>query len=212
MTLEAPVGRGFASDNCATVHPRIMAALVAANKEHAPSYGADKFTEQLQDSVRGHFGPEAKAYPVFNGTGANVLALQSITTRWAGVICADWAHINTDEGGAPEKVGGLKLLTAPPDLSGKLAVDAIDALAHGFGDEHHAQPEVLSLAQTSELGRVYSIAELSDLCARAHSYGLRVHMDGARVANAAAALSVPLRSITTDVGVDILSFGGTRTG
>lgn len=189
-----------------------MAALIDANADHAPSYGADRFTARLQEVVADNFGADAQAYPVFNGTGANVIALQSMASRWGGVICANWAHINTDEGGAPEKVGGLKLLTAPPDFTGKLTPADIDSLARGFGDEHHAQPQVVSFAQTSELGRVYSVSELRALCTKAHSYGMKVHMDGARIANAAAALGVPLRDITTDVGVDTVSFGGTKNG
>lgn len=189
-----------------------MAALIEANTNHASSYGADQYTAQLQNVVADHFGADARANPVFNGTGANVIALQAMSSRWAGVICANWAHINTDEGGAPEKVGGLKLLAAPPDFTGKLTPDAIDSLARGFGDEHHAQPEVVSFAQTSELGRVYSIPELRDLCQSAHMHGMKVHMDGARIANAAAALGVTLREVTTDVGVDVLSFGGTKNG
>lgn len=203
--------RGFASDNYAGVHPEVLAAIADANGGHQIAYGEDVYTAHLQEVVRQHFGPRAEAYPVFNGTGANVLSLQSLLPRWGAVVCSENAHIHTDENGAPERVGALKLLTVPtPD--GKLTPELVDRQAWGFGDEHRAQPGVVSLTQSTELGTVYAVNEVRAIAEHAHGLGLRVHMDGARIANAAASLGVPLRAFTTDAGVDVLSFGGTKNG
>lgn len=203
--------RGFASDNYAGAHPEILAALAVANGGHQSAYGADEYTEHLQTVVRSHFGRRAEAFPVFNGTGANVVALQALTDRWGAVICADTAHIHVDECGAPERVGGLKLLTVPtPD--GKLTPELIDREAFGWDDEHRAMPQVVSLAQNTELGTLYTVEEIRALCDHAHERGMLVHLDGARIANAAAALDVPMRAFTNTAGVDILSFGGTKNG
>ncbi|NGO71998.1 threonine aldolase family protein [Streptomyces boncukensis] len=206
-----PAVRGFASDNYAGVHPEILAALALANGGHQPAYGADEYSAHLTSVIRSHFGPRAEVYPVFNGTGANVVALQSLTDRWSAVICADSAHIHVDECGAPERVGGLKLLTVPTE-DGKLTPELIDREAFGWDDEHRAMPQVVSLAQNTELGTVYTVEEIRALCAHAHERGMRVHLDGARIANAAAALDVPMRSFTNAAGVDILSLGGTKNG
>ncbi|NUS17182.1 MAG: low specificity L-threonine aldolase [Streptomyces sp.] len=206
-----PAVRGFASDNYAGVHPEVLAALAVANGGHQVAYGGDAYTEALQEVFRRHFGPAAEVFPVFNGTGANVTGLQSVTERWGAVICAESAHINVDECGAPERVGGLKLLTVPtPD--GKLTPELIDRQAYGFDDEHRAQPQVVSITQTTELGTCYTPQEVAAVCEHAHQMGMAVHMDGARLANAAASLGVPLARFTTDAGVDILSFGGTKNG
>ena len=206
-----PDVRGFASDNYAGVHPEVLAALALANGGHQVAYGEDEYTAHLQEVFRRHFGPRAEAFPVFNGTGANVVALQSLAQRWGAVICAASAHINVDEGGAPERVGGLKLLTVPtPD--GKLTPELIDREAWGFDDEHRAQPQVVSITQTTELGTCYTPDEIRAICDHAHQLGLAVHLDGSRIANAAATLGVPLAAFTTDAGVDILSFGGTKNG
>ncbi|HLK42124.1 MAG TPA: low specificity L-threonine aldolase [Thermoleophilia bacterium] len=203
--------RGFASDNYAGVHPEILDALAVANGGHQVSYGEDVYTESLQQVFKHHFGPAAHAYPVFNGTGANVVALQSMTERWDSVICAESAHINVDECGAPEKVAGLKLLTLPtPD--GKLTPELVDRHAWGWGDEHRAQPRVVALTQSTELGTCYTPEEIAALCDQAHQHGMKVYLDGARLANAAATLGLPLKEFTTDVGVDVLSFGGTKNG
>ncbi|MBM9507489.1 threonine aldolase family protein [Actinacidiphila acididurans] len=203
--------RGFASDNYAGVHPEVLAAIALANGGHQVSYGADVYTQALQEVFRAHFGPAAEVFPVFNGTGANVTALQAVTERWGAVICADSAHINTDECGAPERMGGLKLLTVPtPD--GKLTPGLIDRQAYGLDDEHRAQPQVLSITQSTELGTLYTPEEITAICDHAHELGLTVHMDGSRIANAAAALGVPMARFTTDAGVDLLSFGGTKNG
>lgn len=209
--LHDPAVRGFASDNYSGVHPEVLAALAVANEGHQSAYGADVYTQRLQQVFRGHFGEQAETFPVFNGTGANVTALQALTSRWGSVICAGTAHIHVDEGGAPEKVAGLKLLTVPtPD--GKLTPELIMGEARDFDDEHRSQAQVVSVTQSTELGTLYTPDELRALCDRAHELGLTVHLDGARIANAAAALGLPLRAFTTDVGVDVLSFGGTKNG
>jgi len=206
-----PRVRGFASDNYAGVHPEVLTALALANGGHQVAYGEDEYTAHLQEVFRRHFGPAAEVFPVFNGTGANVTALQAVTERWGAVICAETAHINTDECGAPERVGGLKLLTVPtPD--GKLTPELIDRQAYGLTDEHRAQPQVVSITQTTELGTCYTPAEITAVCDHAHRLGLPVHLDGSRIANAAATLDVPLSAFTTEAGVDILSFGGTKNG
>jgi threonine aldolase len=206
-----PAVRGFASDNYSGVHPEVLEAIAAANGGHQTSYGDDAYTEHLTEVFRAHFGPAAAVFPVFNGTGANVVSLQSMTSRWASVVCTSTAHIHVDECGAPEKVGGLKLLPVPtPD--GKLTPALIDSEARGFDDVHRAQPQVVSITQTTELGTAYSVDELAALCEHVHGLGMRVHLDGARISNAAASLGAPLRAFTTDVGVDVLSFGGTKNG
>ena len=203
--------RGFASDNYASVHPEVLAAIVRANGGHQTAYGDDVYTAELQTKVKEHFGERAEAYPVFNGTGANVVSLQALTNRWEGVVCASTAHINVDECAAPERMGGFKLLTVPtPD--GKLTPQLIDQVAIRVGDEHAAQPKVVSITQSTELGTVYSLEEIRAITEHAHSRDMVVHLDGARIANGAAALGVSLGATTTEVGVDILSFGGTKNG
>ncbi|MFE9258934.1 threonine aldolase family protein [Streptomyces sp. NPDC006879] len=206
-----PAVRGFASDNYAGVHPELLEAVALANGGHQVAYGEDVYTEHLQKVFRGHFGPYAQAFPVFNGTGANVVALQAMTDRWGAVIAAESAHINVDEGGAPERMAGLKLLTVPtPD--GKLTPELIDRQAWGWDDEHRAMPQVVAITQNSELGTVYTPDEIRDICEHAHERGMKVFLDGARIANAAASLDVPMRSFTNTVGVDVLSYGGTKNG
>ncbi|WP_174248426.1 threonine aldolase family protein [Streptomyces hoynatensis] len=216
MTTDArrhhdPGARGFASDNYAGAHPEVLAALALANGGHQTAYGEDAYTAHLQEVFRAHFGPRAEAFPVFNGTGANVVGLQAMTDRWGAVVTADSAHIHTDEGGAPERVGALKLLPVPAE-DGKLTPELVAREAHGWDDEHRAMPQVVSLTQSTELGTRYTPQEVRALCEFAHERGMAVHVDGARLANAAAALGLPLRAFTTDVGVDVLSFGGTKNG
>ncbi|MEU7144938.1 low specificity L-threonine aldolase [Nocardia sp. NPDC046473] len=206
-----PAVRGFASDNNAGIHPEVLAALALANGGHQIAYGGDDYTAHLHNVFAGHFGECATAYPVFNGTGANVVALQALLPRWGAVIAAETAHINMDECGAPEKLAGIKIHTVPtPD--GKLTPELIDRQAYGWGDEHRAQPLAVSITQSTELGTVYTADEIRAICEHAHERGMLVHVDGSRLANAAASLGVPLREITTDVGVDVLSFGGTKNG
>ncbi|MFC9590255.1 threonine aldolase family protein [Streptomyces sp. NPDC056944] len=206
-----PSVRGFASDNYAGAHPEVLAALALANEGHQVAYGEDQYTDHLQRIMHSHFGPTAEAFPVFNGTGANVTALQALTDRWGAVICAESAHINVDEGGAPERMGGLKLLTVPtPD--GKLTPELIDRQAWGWEDEHRAMPQVVSITQNTELGTVYTVEEIRAIVEHAHAKGMKVHLDGARIANAAASLDVPMRAFTNAVGVDVISYGGTKNG
>ncbi len=201
----------FASDNYAPAHPDVLAAVAAANEGYAVAYGDDPWTARLAERVRELFGPTAVAFPVLNGTGANVISLMSVTPRYAGVVASDLAHINTDENGAPERVGGLKLLTRPT-TDARLTVDDVTSWAREIGDVHRAQPAVLSLTQSTELGTVYPVQDLKELAAAAHELGMAVHMDGSRLANAAAALGVSLRALTADVGVDVLSLGAAKNG
>jgi threonine aldolase len=203
--------RGFASDNYSGVHPEILQALANANGGHQVSYGEDDYTARLQEVVAGHFGPGAQAFPVFNGTGANVTALMALLPRWGAVVCAATAHINVDENGAPERVGGMKLL-AVPTQDGKLTPELIDREAWGWGDEHRAQPLAVSITQSTELGTLYTVEEIRAIADHVHSRGMRLHMDGARLSNAAAALGAPLRAFTRDAGVDVVSLGGTKNG
>src|SRR5450756_1294148 len=209
--LHDPEARGFASDNYAGIHPEILEAIARANGGHQVAYGADVYTQRLQSVFQQHFGGAATAYPVFNGTGANVISLQAMTERWDAVICAESAHINVDECGAPERVGGLKLRAIPTPL-GKLTPELVDLQAWGWGNEHRAQPRVVSITQSTELGTRYSVDEIAAIVEHAHGHDMLVHLDGARISNAAAALGVPLRAFTTDVGVDVVSFGGTKNG
>jgi threonine aldolase len=201
--------RGFGSDNHAGVLPEVLAAIAAANDGHAPSYGHDTLTARVEDLFREHFGAHAQTFFVFNGTGANVVALRALCRPWEGVICAESAHLNVDEGGAPERVGGFKLLTVPaPD--GKLTPELVERRIVRIGDEHAVQPRVVSITQPTELGTLYSLDELGALAAHAHERGLLVHLDGARYANACAALGVDLGDLAE--GVDVISFGGTKAG
>jgi threonine aldolase len=210
-TLHDLLSRGFASDNYSGVHPDILDAMARANGAHQGAYGADVYTAELARVFERHFGEGVHVFPVFNGTGANVIGLQSMLPRWGAVICAATAHINTDEGGAPERVGGLKLLPIiTPD--GKLTPALIDQEAWGWGDEHRAQPLVVSITQTTELGTLYTPDEVRAIADHAHANGMLLHMDGARISNAAAALDLPFRAFTRDAGVDVLSFGGTKNG
>lgn len=211
MTIHDPALRGFASDNYSGVHEEVFAAMVAANGGHQTAYGEDAYTARLHEVFTGHFGDGIQVFPVFNGTGANVVGLQSMLPRWGAVIAASTAHINVDEGGAPERVAGIKLLPVAAE-DGKLTPELIDREAWGWGDEHRAQPLVVSITQSTELGTLYTPDEIRAITDHAHERGMRVHLDGARLANAAAALDLPLRAFTRDVGVDVLSVGGTKNG
>lgn len=210
-TLHDPAVRGFASDNYSGVHPAVLAAIADANDGHQSAYGEDAYTDRLQEVFAAHFGDGIQAFPVFNGTGANVVGLQSMLPRWGGVICASTAHINIDEGGAPERIGGMKLLALPTD-DGKLTPADIDRDDWGWQDEHRAQPLVVSVTQSTELGTLYAVEELRAIADRAHEQGMLVHLDGARLSNAAAALDLPLRAFTRDAGIDVVSVGGTKNG
>jgi threonine aldolase len=203
--------RTFASDNWAGVHPDVLAEIVAANEGHAPSYGVDSVTERADRLFRRHFGGEAEVYFTFNGTGANVVGLQSLLRPFEAVICASGAHINVDECGAPEHAIGCKLIgVETPD--GKLTPELADTATTGVGDEHHVQPKVVSITQASELGTCYTVEEIAALAEWAHGRGMYLHLDGARLANAAAHFDLELGAFGAPTGVDVLSFGGTKNG
>ncbi|WP_372773428.1 low specificity L-threonine aldolase [Mangrovibacterium sp.] len=205
------IKRGFASDNNAGIHPDILEAIAKVNDGHMVGYGGDPVTETAIDRFKQEFGADIEVFFVFNGTGANVLSLASLTQSFNSVLCADTAHIQVDECGAPEKFTGCKLIPVKSE-QGKIRPDELKKHLHGFDFEHHAQPGVVSISQVTELGTIYSIEEIKAITTLAHQYGLWVHMDGARIANAAAALDLPFRSFTRDAGVDVLSFGGTKNG
>lgn len=212
--MPAAPERAFASDNAAGAHPSVMAAMVAANEGHALAYGADRWTQEAQARFRDLFGPSSEAFLVWNGTGANVLALATMVRPADCVVCTEWAHIAVDEAGAPERLLGAKLLTLP-STTAKLVPEQLTELAHLQGVQHHAQPGVVSLTQSTELGTLYTADEVAALCDTAHRMGMYVHLDGARIANATAALGgthAALRSFTVDAGVDAVSFGGTKAG
>jgi threonine aldolase len=201
---------GFASDNHAGVHAEVMDAVVAANDGHAAAYGGDPWTASAAARFRDHFGPSASAFPVFNGTAANVLSLVALTEPWQAVVCARTAHVHLDECGAPERAGRKLLIVDTPD--GRLTPELVEPLLVRIGDEHAIQPRVVSIAQSTELGTVYTPEAVAELADWAHGHGLLLHVDGSRLCNAAAALGVPLRALTTDAGADALSFGGTKIG
>jgi len=201
----------FASDNYAGVHPAVLQAIAAANEGFTPAYGDDPWTAALCSRVRELLGAAAETFPVFNGTGGNVTALAALARPFEAVICAETAHIATDECGAPERFAGCKLVDLPtPD--GKLTPELVRRGAVGLGDQHHVQAAVVSISQSTELGTVYSADELRALTAAAHEAGLLVHLDGARLTNAAAALGIGLRESTTECGIDVVTLGGTKCG
>jgi len=203
--------RGFASDNNAGVHPEILEAILRANRGHVVAYGDDPYTTSAAEKFKEIFGEDTEVFFVYNGTGANVLSLQAMTYSFHAVICAESAHINEDECGAPEKFTGCKLLTIPT-ADGKIAIDQVRPFLQAVGNEHHAQPKVISITQATELGTVYQKEEIREIASFAHEHGMLVHLDGARICNAAAALHTGLREATRDLGVDVLSFGGTKNG
>ena len=203
--------RGFGSDNHSGFSPEILEALAKANDGHALAYGDDEVTARLEGLMKETFGPQASLYLVFNGTGANVLCIDAMCRSHEAVVCAETAHINVDECGAPQRVVGCRLLTVDtPD--GKLTPELVKMRLHGFGFEHHSQPKAISISQPTELGTLYSREEIKALADLAHSYHMYLHVDGARLANAAVALGCTFKELTTDLGVDALSFGGTKNG
>jgi threonine aldolase len=207
----APPARGFASDNNAGVHPEILEAIGRANQGHVVAYGDDPYTRSAVKKFEEHFGPDIAVFFTFNGTGANILSLQALTRSFHSVLCSDYAHINTDECGAPEKHTGCKLIPLPQQ-DGKITLDSVRHAYHAIGDQHHSQPRVISITQSSEMGTVYQAEEMQALAGFAHEHGMFLHVDGARIANAAASLGQNLRQATRDLGVDVLSFGGTKNG
>lgn len=203
--------RGFGSDNHSGISPEVLKAIADANVDHALAYGDDEYCARTTELFKQTFGQKTSVYFVFNGTGANVLCIDAMCRSHHAVVCADTAHINVDECGAPQRIVGCKLLTvATPD--GKLTPELVRMQLHGFGFEHHSQPRAISIAQSTELGTLYTIEEIQALANLAHSHGMYLHVDGARLANAAVALGCSFREMTTDCGVDCLSFGGTKNG
>jgi threonine aldolase len=203
--------RGFASDNNSGVHPAIFKAMLDANQGHVRGYGDDPYTAKAVALFRDTFGSDTEVFFVFNGTGANILGLSSVTHSFNSIICAETAHIEEDECGAPEKFTGCKLLPVKP-VGGKLTPELVEHHLKGFGFEHHSQPKVISISQATEMGTVYQPKEIRALADLAHSHKMYLHMDGARIANAAVSLNMGFKAITKDCGVDILSFGGTKNG
>lgn len=201
----------FASDNHAGVHPDVMDAIAAANEGHADSYGADEGTARVEGLLRDHFGADARAYLMFNGSGANVACLDAALRPWQAAICTEQSHMNVDECGAPERIAGTKLLTVATE-HGKLTPDDLGRWEERRDDEHSSQAALVSITQATELGTIYTQAEVSAIADRAHELGMLLHVDGARLANAAAALGTGLGDITTGAGVDLLSLGGTKNG
>jgi len=203
--------RSFASDNNAGVHPAVIKAISGVNQGHVVGYGDDPYTESAVGHFKRAFGKDIEVFFVFNGTAANCLSLKAFTSSYHAVICAEAAHIYVDECGAPEKFTGCKLIPLPTK-DGKLTVDAVRSAYHGIGDQHHVQPRVISITQATEVGTVYTPEEVGALARCAHDHGMYLHVDGARIANAAASLGMTLRQVTRDLGVDVLSFGATKNG
>jgi len=203
--------RGFASDNNAGVHPRIFEAMQKVNEGHVVAYGDDIYTEEAIQKMKDVFGGDIEAYFVFIGTAANVLGLEASTESFNAIICAETSHIHVDECGAPERFTGCKMLSVET-ADGKLTIEGIKKHMHGFGFEHHSQPGVISITQATELGTVYTVKEIKVLSDYAHSHNMYLHMDGARLSNAAVSLGLDFKAFTADAGVDVLSFGGTKNG
>lgn len=203
--------RSFASDNNATVHPEVMEAIGRINQGHVVGYGDDPHTESAVARFREIFGKDVEVFFVFNGTAANVLSLQALTRSHHAVLCSEASHIYTDECGAPERFTGCKLVPLAAPV-GKLMVETVAHAYHGIGDQHHVQPKVISITQSTETGTLYKPGEITELAQFAHERGMFLHMDGARISNAAAAQGLTLRQATRDLEVDVLSFGGTKNG
>jgi len=203
--------RSFASDNNAGVHPEVVEAIARVNRGHVIAYGDDDYTRAAKAKFEEHLGAGIEVFFTFNGTGANVLGLQALNRPYHAVLCSDYAHIYTDECGAPEKHTGCKLIPLAHQ-DGKITVDQVRHAYHGIGDQHHVQARVISITQSTEMGTVYQPDEIKALARFAHEHDMFLHMDGARIANAAVSLGQTLRQATRDLGVDVLSFGGTKNG
>lgn len=209
--MKKSVSRGFASDNNAGIHPQVISEMERVNGGHVLAYGNDDYTREAEELFRIIFGHETEVFFVFTGTAANVLGLTAVTRTWNSIITAFTAHIEQDECGAPEKYSSCKILPVDtPD--GKLRKEYLARHLHGFDFEHHSQPKVVSITQATEMGTVYTPGEIRELADFVHKYDMLLHMDGARIANAAASLNLPFRDFTTEAGVDVLSFGGTKNG
>lgn len=212
MNFNATFNKGFASDNWSGVSPEVMQALQEINLGHHPAYGEnDPLMEQVQAKFRSVFGEQSETFFVYNGTGANVLAVQQLLRSWEAVIAPHSAHLNEDEGGAPEKFTGGKILTVH-SIDGKINPEQIEPFLQSIGFQHHVQPRLISISQTTEMGTVYCLDEIRALADFAHANNMYLHMDGARISNAAVALNCSFKELTADVGVDVLSFGGTKNG
>lgn len=203
--------RGFASDNNSGIHPDILKAIESANEGHAVGYGADVFTERAKQLFRDEFGSETEIYFALTGTGANILSIQTFCHSFNSILCTETAHIHVDECGAPEKFTGSKIISIP-SVDGKIHPEELLKRLHGFQVEHHSQPGLVSISQVTEMGTVYSVQEIKEIAEIAHQYGMFLHMDGARISNAAVSLGLDFRAFTKDAGVDVLSFGGTKNG
>lgn len=211
LTFSREPRHHFASDNNAPAHPAVIEAIVWANQGHALAYGADYYTKRATENIRQVFGQDCTPFFLFTGTGANVLSMAALARPYHGVICAESAHLNGAECGSPERFAGVKLLSVPTD-TGKITPNDITGFLNHQGDQHHVQPKVVSLTQATDFGFYYTPEEVSDICDCAHDNGMRVHMDGARLYNACAALGVSLKEMTTETGIDVLSLGGTKNG
>jgi threonine aldolase len=209
--MQEKAKRGFASDNNAGIHPEVLQAIEEANTGHVIGYGDDIYTEEAIRKIKEHFGQDIDVYLVFNGTGANVIGMKAVTESYNSIICSETAHINVDECGAPEKFTGCKLLPIPTE-NGKITVEQVKYHMHGIDFEHHSQPRVISITQSTELGTVYILNEIMEITQFAHENNMLVHMDGARLCNAVVSLNTNFKEITNDVGIDILSFGLTKNG
>jgi threonine aldolase len=205
------IKREFASDNNAGIHPSVLEKIISSNVGHVTGYGADSYTEKAISLFKEQFGSSTETYFVFTGTAANVLGLAAITRSWNSVIAASTAHLETDECGAPEKLIGCKVLSVDTQ-DGKINPGLVEKHMYGFDFEHHSQPKVITITQSTEMGTVYSKDEIKAIADYAHERGMLLHMDGARLANAAVYLNMPFKTFTTDAGVDVLSFGGTKNG
>jgi threonine aldolase len=203
--------RSFASDNNAVVHPEVLEAIGRANQGHVVGYGDDPYTESAVRKFREQLGGDVEVFFVFNGTAANALSLAALTRPYHAVLCSEMSHIYTDECGAPDKFTGCKLIPLAAPM-GKLTVEIAGRAYHGIGDQHHVQPKVISITQSTEMGTLYQRAEVEALAGFAHDRDMFLHMDGARISNAAVAQGLTLRQATRDLGIDVLSFGGTKNG
>lgn len=203
--------RDFASDNSSGVHPKILEAITKANVGNQLGYGNDDYTLKAIEKFKEIFSPDIDVYFVYNGTGANVTALKTVTNSYHSILCTNVSHINVDECGAPEKYTGCKVI-AIEENEGKLTCEKIKDYLHGFGVEHHSQPKIISITQSTEYGTVYSPEEIKNLANLAHQNNMLLHIDGARISNACASLNLSLKELTMDCGADILSFGGTKNG
>ena len=203
--------RGFGSDNHSGISPEVLKAISEANVDHALAYGDDEYSAKVEEIFKQHFGSQVSVFFVFNGTGANTLCIDAMCRSHEAVVCAETAHVNVDECGSVQRVVGCRLLTVPtPD--GKLTPELVKTQLHGFGIEHHSQPKAITITQSTELGTLYTLDEIKALVDLAHEYNMYLHIDGARIANAAVALGCSFKEMTTDLGVDIVSFGGTKNG